>query len=272
MTVSSEDLERYHDRLRGAVSALSKLGSKEVTRAELVADVATLCKEWLHFTHSLRDVPGLDLKEIEKFEKEIGEALASTKGRVRASSLKKRLEPLAAAFVDQVVIPVIKFEGSPAQVAARQLQSEFRDKVSSDEMSYIDEASRCLSQHCHRAAIMLLWAAGMARLHQAVQRIGFNSFNTAAATVNSKKGSPYNKVSKGLAVTSLADLQRARDFDLLVIGMEVWGYDLQSFEELERLLGQRNSAAHPGLYQPNTIEVQQFASKVGRFMFAAVPG
>ena len=271
MPPSSEDLEAFHDRVRVASAKLAKIGGKELTKAALIGEVADIAREWLQLSHQLRDVPGLDSVALEVLAKAMGEALASTKGRVRASALKKRLDPLVNGLVDQVVVPLIKFEGSPAQVAARQLQSEFSGKVTADEMSYVEEAARCLSQHCHRAAIILLWAAGMARLHQAVQKVGFDAFHGAVAAVNAKKGAPYTKVAKGMAVSSLADLQRSRDYDLLVVGMEVWRYDLQALEELERLLGQRNSAAHPGLYQPNGLEVQQFASKLSRFIFGAIP-
>jgi hypothetical protein len=53
--------------------------------------------------------------------------------------------------------------------------------------------------------------------------------------------------------------------------MELWKYDLQVFEELDRLLGIRNSAAHPGMLKPTALDVQQYASKLGTYIFSVVP-
>jgi len=176
---------------------------------------------------------------------------------------------VVSSFTEHIVIPLIRFEGSPSQVTSRQIVSEFAGKVSQDELSYLEEAARCLASRCNRAAIILLWAAAMARLHGAIEKIGFNSYNAALDKVSRKKGNPFNRVSKTV-VASLPELQRCRDFDLLVVGMELWEYDFQVFEELDRLLGIRNSAAHPGMLKPSSLDVQQYASKVSTYLFAVV--
>ena len=155
-------------------------------------------------------------------------------------------------------------------MASRQLLAEFAGKVSSEEQPYLEEAARCLTLHCNRAAIIMLWAAAMSRFHSAIERIGFNSYNTALDQALLKKGTPFNRLSKN-TIASLPELQRSRDFELLVIGMALWKYDLQVFEELDRLLGIRNSAAHPGMLRPNALDVQQYASKIGSYVFSVVP-
>jgi len=148
--------------------------------------------------------------------------------------------------------------------------SEFAGKVTVDEQNYLEEAARCLASRCNRAAIILLWAAAMSRLHGAIEKVGFNAYNTALDQATQKKGGPFNRVSKTV-VASLPELQRCRDFDLLVVGMELWKYDLQIFEELDRLLGIRNNAAHPGMLKPSALDVQQYASKVSSYVFGVVP-
>lgn len=110
----------------------------------------------------------------------------------------------------------------------------------------------------------------MSRIHSAVEKIGLNAYNLALEQTALKKGNPFNKVSKN-PVASLPELQRSRDFDLIVVGMELWKYDLQVFEELDRLLGIRNSAAHPGMLKPTALDVQQYASKVATYVFSVVP-
>lgn len=97
-----------------------------------------------------------------------------------------------------------------------------------------------------------------------------NAYNAALGRVTPKKGFPYIKVSNS-PISSIPELQRSRDFDLLVVGMELWKYDLQVFEELDRLLGTRNSAAHPGMLKPLALDVQQFATKLRQYVFEIVP-
>ena len=49
----------------------------------------------------------------------------------------------------------------------------------------------------------------------------------------------------------------------------VW-IPVEVFEELDRLLGIRNSAAHPGMLKPNALDVQQYATKLGPYVFSVV--
>jgi hypothetical protein len=116
----------------------------------------------------------------------------------------------------------------------------------------------------------MLWAAGVARMHRAIVNRGFNAFNSAIDACITKKGAPFNKVKESAKVSSLPELQRSRDADILIVGLELFGYDLQTFQELDRLLGTRNDAAHPGQFQPNALDVQQFAQKLSLHVFQTV--
>jgi hypothetical protein len=270
MLPSSESLEEFLDRVRSMNEALTKLRGAEVTDGKLIERLSTAAKDWLRMSQQLRGIDLAIAAVVETYDKAATELLNSTKARTRASSYQKKLNVMTEKFFDRVIVPMIKFEGSPAQVAARQIQSIFSGAISPEEEPYIEEAGRCTSVHCHRAALVLLWAAAMARFHTTIQRAGFNAFNIAQTTTVSKKGSPYNKVRSSGDVTSLADLQKIPDFTILVVGIELWKYDLQAFEELERLLGVRNSAAHPGMFVPNALEVQQFSIKLRRFVFDSI--
>jgi len=116
----------------------------------------------------------------------------------------------------------------------------------------------------------MLWAAAIARFHRAVINRGFDAYNKAVDSVTSKKGFPFNRVNAGAKLSSLPELQRSRDADLLIIGMELFQYDLQCYQELERMLGQRNDCAHPGMNSPGALDVNQFATKLRVLAFDAV--
>lgn len=270
MIPSSDQLEVFLERLSALDRELSKLKGAEVRKVGTVAEIKAVSKEWLKFSQALQSVEALPQGNLNFVDTPLRELLQSTNARTRSSAYRKKLKPVIEAFTDRIVVPVIRFEGSPSQVASRQLMGEFTGKVMLDEQSYLEEAARCLANRCNRAAIILLWAAAMARLHGAIEKLGFNAYNAALDQAIRRKGNPFNKVSKTV-VASLPELQRCRDFDLLVVGMELWKYDLQVFEELDRLLGIRNSAAHPGMLKPSALDVQQYASKVGAYVFGVVP-
>jgi hypothetical protein len=269
VTPSSDQLELFFERLNALDRDLSKFKGSEVRKSETIAEIKAISRDWLRISEGLRAIDVLPHESLNFIDSQLKNLFQSTNARTRASAYQKKLAPIISSFTERVVIPVIRFEGSPSQVASRQLLGEFAGKVSADEETYLEEAARCLASRCNRAAIILLWAAAMSRLHQAIEKQGFNAYNTALDEATQKKGSPFNRVSK-TPVASLPELQRCRDFDLIVVGMELWKYDFQVFEELERLLGIRNSAAHPGMLKPSALDVQQYASKVSSYVFEVV--
>src|ERR1035441_470689 len=192
MTPSSDQLETFLERLHDLDHELSKLKGAEVRRAETIAEVKAVSKDWLRFSEALRSVQALPHENLNFVDAYLKELLLSTNARTRSSAYRKKLGPVLSSFTDRVVVPIIRFEGSPSQVASRQLISEFTGKVSAEELSYIEEAARCLASRCNRAAIILLWAAAMARLHGAIEKLGFNTYNTAMDRATQKKGNPFN--------------------------------------------------------------------------------
>lgn len=267
MTPSSEDLEAFQERVAKASNALGL--NHNFTKAEHNNILAELAREWLKLSSSLKEsVEGL-LPVLDKFDACMTDVLKATKGRTRASVFRKYLSPFKSQFLDELLVPLMRHEGSPSQSAARQLEGVFEGMISSEEGQYIGEAARCSASRCNRAAIVMLWAAAIARLHAEVQNVGFVSYNAALAESTKKKGHPYSRV-QNANVTSLADLQLRSDFDLLVIGMALWNYDSQTFEELNRCLNIRNSAAHPGSFEPSSLDVRQFAEKVKRYVFSLI--
>jgi hypothetical protein len=266
----SDELEKFHERVRGVDEQLAKLGSAEVTRTELITELSAVSKQWLKMSTALGETGICDLDTLKRIDNTAKDILQSATTRARASAYRKKLILLLDPFIASIIVPVIKYEGSPIQVAARQIKDIFNTHILIDEEVYIDEASRCVTTRCYRAAIIMLWVSAISRFHRSIENLGFSAYNTAYATTIKKVGNPFNRVSKGTIISSLPELQRVRDFDILVTGMELWKYDLQTYEELDRLLGTRNTYAHPGMADPTILDVQQFASKINSFVFNIV--
>lgn len=268
MTPTSEELEAFLDRVSRAYTDLgANHNFARVDQSNAVADIA---RDWLRLSAALKEATDGLLPSVEQFDGMMADALKATKHRTRTSAFRKLLEPVKSNLMDAVVVPLMRHEGSPAQAAARQLAGLFTGLVSAEEAQYIAEAARCSAVRCQRAAIVMLWAAAIARFHAEIQNVGFVAYNTAAAATVKKKGSPFNRVTSSINVTGLADLQLGRDFDIIAIGMELWGYDSQTFDELNRCLNIRNSAAHPGSFEPTSLDLRQFAEKLKRHVFETV--
>lgn len=267
MIPSSEELESLFNRAKQLSTSLRRLRGAEVTNATLKADLAALAREWLRISPSLKESSVCAHEKLASFDSAMQEILASNTTRARASALSRKLALFVNGAFQDIVVPVIQFEGSPKQVAARQIVQTLSGSVSIDESAYVEEAARCVTVQAYRAAIIMLWAAGVARVHAAVVQRGFDAFNKALDVTIGRKGAPFNRVNAGSRITSLPELQRARDGDLILVGMELFSYDLQVYQELDRLLGARNDSAHPGSAQPNALDVQQFAAKLGALLF-----
>lgn len=269
MLPKSDDLETLYRRAKSLSSKLGKIRG-ELKKQELKDEVAEISRTWLRASPTIREATCCNNEVLDRLDAGMTELLSSSTQRARASSLKNKLAPFVDEVVDAIIVPVIQIEGSPRQVAARQVQEAFDGVMSAEEEAYVEEASRCVTVECYRAAIIMLWAAAAARIHGAVMNRGFDGYNAAVDTASSKKGAPFNKIKQSAKITSLPELQRSRDADLLIVGMELFGYDLQSYQELDRLLGQRNDCAHPGMNHPGALDVQQFATKLRSLIFEKV--
>jgi len=225
-----------------------------------------VAREWLKVSPAIRAAGICNNQELVRLDSAMQDIVGKATGSSRASALRANLKVLLDHGPKQVVVPLIQHEGSPRQVLSRQIVAAFSG-LSPEEMAYVDEAARCVTVEANRAAIIMLWAAGVSRIHSAIETKGFAAFNSALATTQTKKTHPFSIVKGDLTIKTSPDLQRIADGVVLVIGMELFGYDLQVYQELNRLLGQRNDSAHPGMASPKALDVEQFASKLNQYVF-----
>lgn len=269
MLPSSDALESYVGELRAIDKALSKLtGDAKVIRDDHLSALKARAKDWIRISSGLRGVEGIDPDVLNACDAAMAEVLNLANARSRASAYRARLETVLAATTDGILVPLVRYEGSPAQGAARFIASVFDGVVDEEEAEYIGEAARCVTVRSYRAALIMLWTAAVARMHKSVLGLGFERFNAAVTVTAGKKGSPFNRVATKIGnVQGLPELQNVRDFDLIVFGIELWSYDMPVFEELQRLLGQRNNAAHPGMLNTDVYDVQHYAQKLRKSVF-----
>jgi hypothetical protein len=266
MLPSSDAIEALVLRAKATEKALGKRGTSQRLPATLKCEVSAIAREWLQHSPAIRAAGICAGAQLTFLDAGMQDIVVKAAGASRASALRKPLRGFLDVAPKEVVVPLIQHAGSPRQVLARQIVGVFTG-LAVEETAYIEEASRCVTVEAYRAATIMLWAAGVSRIHSAIETKGFAAFNAALATTQSKKTHPYSIVKGDLTLKSAPDLQRIADGVILVVGMELFGYDLQVYQELSRLLGQRNDSAHPGMATPKALDVEHFASKLNQYVF-----
>ncbi len=270
MLPTSDALESLLTRAKQLSGALGKRGASQRIQPALKTEAGAIAREWLSVSPVLREAAICEGAKLDQYDADMQGLLAGSAVHSRASALRKKLKAFVEGASGAVVVPLIRRAGSSEQVLARQIEAAFTAPLTSGEATYVDEAARCVTVAAYRAAMIMLWAAGIAHLHTAIESRGFPAFIKAVDSTQTRKGHPFSIVKADAKVSSRPELQRLPDAALLVVSMELFGYDLQVYQELARLLGQRNDAAHPGQSQPGGQDVQQFAAKLNNNLFTMV--
>jgi hypothetical protein len=270
MLPRSDEIEQIISRARQLAIDLRHIGQREITQSSLKEALAQLARDWLRISQTLRDQSVCDVSVLSNYDQLLEDVLNSTTIRSRASAVLKKLLPFVEEAMTTIVVPLIQYDGSPRQVAARQVLGMMSSHLSPDEQAYAEEAARCVTVQSYRAAIIMLWCVAIARFHSVIVIRGYDAFNRAIDEIIAKKVPPFTRIKESSKLTSLPELQRSKDSDLIIIGMQLFSYDLQISQELDRLLGIRNDAAHPGMSQPNSLDVLQFASKIDQYILQLI--
>lgn len=117
-----------------------------------------------------------------------------------------------------------------------------------EEIDYISEALKCLESDCLRAAVVMIWAAGISRLISTVAK-DFSRFNTAAQEMKQlaqQKRAPYRHYANyKIDVSTEEDLRDGRDFQLLLFLLHGVMISKAEFNELKGDYQRRCDCAHP---------------------------
>jgi hypothetical protein len=271
MVPSSEELEAFSARVTRLRVRMAARGAAQLAAdSPLRGDLATIAMDWLRLSERLRiGGVGVDLSTLATCDQHMTEVLA--RGRRRATYYRIRLRAVEDVMAGAIIAPVARHEGDPRQVITRQLRTSLVPHLTPQEAAYADEALKCIGESCHRAGIVLLWAAAVTRLHHAIDQVGYPAFNAALAISAARKGYPFIVVKGQGPIASVPELQRVADFVILIVGMDLWQYDGQAFAELAAQLQTRNNAAHPGMATPGLLEVQVFTNKLIERIFKVIP-
>lgn len=138
--------------------------------------------------------------------------------------------------------------------------------LDSVEAEYLEEAQRCLTAEALRGCIVLGWCAVIARIHAKIGELGYDKFSAATVSMFERATGRYRFFKKKYDVTSISELQRVFDTDLLLILEFMELIDGNQHERLRYCFEFRNNSAHPGLAPIKPANLYSFYSDISEFV------
>src|SRR6266550_6030303 len=123
MVPSSEELEAFSARLTKLRTTIGARGTARVSvDSPLRGGLATIAMDWLRLSERLRlGGVGVDLSTLTTCDQHMTEVLE--RAQRRASYYRIRLRAVEDVMAADVIVPVIKHEGSALQATTRQLRA-----------------------------------------------------------------------------------------------------------------------------------------------------
>lgn len=122
------------------------------------------------------------------------------------------------------------------------------DGVSDGEALLVDEGFRAHRAQCFRAAVVLLWAAGVFRLRDYVDgQFGIANFKAHSDALAQAQGKPWDRFTRKFQVDNRDDLDDVPDAHLLATLFHARVLQRHEYEVLDDCRNLRNRCAHPRL-------------------------
>lgn len=243
--------EELLSRLNHHVSGLTEfqknvraVAANRISLTTLKENGNSLCREWFDLARPSLERANLDEVVLNKFSADFENLLQLTRGRSAKDSYLSVLREITSHYASDLIhqIEVRTFTGTgPFSI------SPYIDGLPVEEGAYLDEAQRCLTVNGIRACIILGWCAAIARIHEKIEKLGFDNFNKASEDMAAKQFGRFKPFNKKFKVESVSELRRTVfDTDLLWVLEYLTLIDSNQHERLRYCFEMRNNSAHPG--------------------------
>ena len=262
-----EDLKQYRAAAETVRRTCAAAPGKQLQARAQLTDVEALASRWFdHFEPLLRSAYSIDETVLAGYRSSFGRLLELVGGKPSKTTVLAILASILQSFHAELVVPVQQFN----QVSAR--YPALRDMLphaSISEQEYLLEAIECSELGKRRAAVVLGWCAAIARIHNHIERTGFDHFNDSSLQMSAITTGRYKRFTKKYQVHNISDLQiTVFDSDLLWV-LEFMGLiDSNQHERLGICFTMRNNAAHPGEAPISEENLLSFFSDIDAFVFA----
>lgn len=262
MLTSLRDL---HAELRGLKTAIAKEGGPQIAKGALRKHAEGIATTWFAtVAPSVAQHHTIAAETIERYSGLFGTLLKLS----RPNNLKRRyLEVICAIlkrYHDDLVLPIQTEPKIAKQVSL--LSQMLAGLPSAEEDAYLKEAVACAGQGFLRGAAVLGWCAAIDRIHRCIEKIGFDSFNTASRQMAAATSGRFKRFNSPASVNSLSELREVFDSNILWIieGMQL--IDSNQHTRLRSCFDLRCQSGHPGNAPVTEYNLLSFFSDINEIV------
>lgn len=240
-----EALVALRESLQALTRAVKAGEGDRVNRQAILTDAKKIGTSWFFEVRPAIEGGAVPKDVLDRYGKGFERLVKISSPNNRKASYLATLDGLTKKFKTELLLP-LQTAPPPANEATvfDELFVRLGDVDADD--AYLKEAVDCARAGFIRAAAVMGWCAAIARIHKAIEKIGFAKFNVASAGMASQTQGRFKKFHRPQSVTSISDLQLVFDTDVLWIleGMQV--IDANQHARLRSCFELRNHSAHPG--------------------------
>ena len=269
--MDKQDLLVLVKTLRSELAVLKKkcvgLRGKQINSKSFLNDLERLATGWFEkIEPQLRTTMHLDDTTLSKYHDQFGTMAEQSGGYPAKTSVQTILESVLKSYHREVVVPLLKH-----QVTVNKLPKldGLLSHVAGLEQDYLAEAIDCANLGKFRASIILAWCAAVGRLHQYIEKDGFDKLNQASRQMCAMTTGRYKRFSSKYEIQNLSDLRMTVfDKQLLWILEYMGAIDGNQHERLGICLTIRDTCAHPGEATISDENLLSFFSDIDTMIFS----
>lgn len=255
MTVSKEDLilnsQLFWDEIKLARKRIASSNTILVNSQDERNQYYDLSSYWFKNFSKVLSSYGVSANSVNKFDSAFKALLKLSSQASRRSSIRNQLEIIYVDFNNEIVIFLMTDANEPCEVNHQELGDEvltLLEKIpDKEENKYLQEALGCWKSNYLKGATILLWCAGIDRIHKVIEQNGFELFNKSSAQMKNQSTGRFKRFTKQYNIQSISELRSTVfDNDLLWV---LEGMQLIDANERTRLAGcfeMRCNSGHPG--------------------------
>jgi hypothetical protein len=226
--------------------AVKAVEGDRVNRMALLRDAKRIGTSWFSEVRPAIEGSVVAKDVLDRYGKGFERLVKISSPNNRKVSYLETLDGLTKKFKTELLLPLQTAPPPPPREASifDDLFARLGDADIDD--AYLKEAVDCARAGFIRAAAVMGWCAAIARIHTAVEKVGFAKFNVTSASMASQTQGRFKRFNKPQNVASMSELQMVFDTDILWI-LEGMGFiDSNQHTRLRSCFDLRNHSAHPG--------------------------
>lgn len=256
-------LQKDLGELRKEVTAVK---TKCISKQSVRNKAGEIGSRWFsEFSEALKSEHGFSTELIESYSLHFERLIKISAPSNLKKSYIDTLHAILKSFRDDLIIPLQK---RPKGMPKDSPLFEILDALPSEaETAYLKEATDCARNGFYRASVVLGWCAAIDRIHRAIEKATFSSFNMTSVRLANQTTGRFKKFNKKQNVSSLSEIRQVFDATILWI-IEGMGYiDSNQHTRLRSCFDMRCQCAHPGEAPVTKHNLMSFFSDLNEIIF-----